>query len=173
MFSIWGWLCLDKPTQGISSSRLPRFSGKESDCQHMRWGFSPWVGKIPWRGKWQPTPVFFPGKSYGQRSLAGNSPWGRRVGHRRPPQFSPLEGAVHSSLRKPKEGVSALHIRFLESGSSEQSWTGRRGRGSCERRQDRGGRRSRALLAVLHSSPMADGDCANWLCALPYVMEKQ
>ena len=41
---------------------LPRFSGKESDCQHMRWGFSPWVGKILWRGKWQPTPVFFPGK---------------------------------------------------------------------------------------------------------------
>ena len=104
LFSIWGWLCLAKPTQEISSSRLPRFSGKESDCQHRSWGFSPWVGKIPWRRKWQPTPVFFPGKSYGRRNLAGYSPWGRRVGHRRPPQFSPLEGAVHSSLRKPKEG---------------------------------------------------------------------
>ena len=37
---------------------------------------NPWVGKIPWRKKWQPTPVFFPGKSNGQRSLVGCSPWG-------------------------------------------------------------------------------------------------
>ena len=33
--------------------------------------FDPWVGKIPWRRKWQPTPVFLPGESYGQRSMAG------------------------------------------------------------------------------------------------------
>ena len=39
-------------------------------------GFNPWFGKIPWRREWQPTPVFLPGKSYGQRSLAGYSPWG-------------------------------------------------------------------------------------------------
>ena len=38
--------------------------------------FSPWVGKIPWRKKWQPTLVFLPGKCHGQRSLAGYSPWG-------------------------------------------------------------------------------------------------
>ena len=36
--------------------------------------FSPWVGKIPWSRKWQPTPVFLPGESQGQRSLAGHSP---------------------------------------------------------------------------------------------------
>ena len=36
----------------------------------------PWVGKIPWRRKRQPTPVFLPGKSHGQRSLAGYSLWG-------------------------------------------------------------------------------------------------
>ena len=35
-----------------------------------------WVGKIPWRRKWQPTPVFPPGEFYGQRSLVGYSPWG-------------------------------------------------------------------------------------------------
>ena len=34
------------------------------------------VGKIPWRREWQPTPVFLPGESHGQRSLAGYSPWG-------------------------------------------------------------------------------------------------
>ena len=41
------------------------------------------VGKIPWRRKWQPTPVLLPGESYGQRNLMGYSPWGsrKRVGH--------------------------------------------------------------------------------------------
>ena len=38
-------------------------------------GFNPWIGKIPWRRAWQPTPVFLPGKYYGQR-LEGYSPWG-------------------------------------------------------------------------------------------------
>ena len=42
----------------------------------MRCGFDPWVGKIPWRREWQPTPVFLPGESYGQRRLVGYSPWG-------------------------------------------------------------------------------------------------
>ena len=37
--------------------------------------FHPWVGKIPWRRAWQPTPAFLPGESHGQRSLAGCSPW--------------------------------------------------------------------------------------------------
>ena len=41
-----------------------------------RCGFYPWVGKIPWRRAWQPTPVFLPGKSHRQRSLVGYSPWG-------------------------------------------------------------------------------------------------
>ena len=40
--------------------------------------FDPWVGKIPWRRKWQPTPVVLPGESHGQRSLVGYSPWGRK-----------------------------------------------------------------------------------------------
>ena len=39
-------------------------------------GFDPWVRKIPWRRKWQPTPVFLPGESHGGRSLVGCSPWG-------------------------------------------------------------------------------------------------
>ena len=41
-------------------------------------GFDPWVGKIPWRRKWQPTPVLLPGESHGQRSLVSYSPWGRK-----------------------------------------------------------------------------------------------
>ena len=42
----------------------------------MRRGFDLWAGKIPWRRSWQLTPVFLPGESHGQRSLAGYSPWG-------------------------------------------------------------------------------------------------
>ena len=41
-------------------------------------GFDPWARKIPWRRKWQPTPVLLPGKFHGQRSLVGYSPWGRK-----------------------------------------------------------------------------------------------
>ena len=37
-----------------------------------------WVWNIPWRSKWQPTPVFLPGEFHGQKSMAGYSPWGRR-----------------------------------------------------------------------------------------------
>ena len=39
-------------------------------------GFNPWIGNIPWRRKWQSTPVFLPGEFYGQGSLAGYSLWG-------------------------------------------------------------------------------------------------
>ena len=52
-------------------------SGNEPTRQcrrHKRCGFNPWVGKIPWRRAWQPTPVFLPGESHGQRSLVGCSP---------------------------------------------------------------------------------------------------
>ena len=55
-------------------------SSKDSACQfarHRRLRFNPWVWKVPWRRKRQPTPVFLPGKSHGQRSLAGRSPSGR------------------------------------------------------------------------------------------------
>ena len=54
-------------------------SGKEPACQcrrRRRCGFSPWIRKIPWRRKWQPTPILLPGKFHGQRSLEGYSPWG-------------------------------------------------------------------------------------------------
>ena len=53
-------------------------SGKESVCQCKRLrrhGFDLWVGKIPWRRKWQPTPVYLPGKSHEQRSQVGCSLW--------------------------------------------------------------------------------------------------
>ena len=63
-----------------SKDGLPRWlSGKEFTCRCRRcrrWSFSPWVGKISWSRKWQPIPIFLPGKFHGQRSLVGYSPWG-------------------------------------------------------------------------------------------------
>ena len=61
------------------SPGFPRWlSNKENACdaEDRRRGYDPWVGKIPWRRAWQPAPVFLPGKSHGQRSLAGCSPRG-------------------------------------------------------------------------------------------------
>ena len=55
-----------------------RVSSKEAACQFRRLWFNPWAGKIPWRRKWPPTPVFLPGKSHGQRSLVGYIPWGHK-----------------------------------------------------------------------------------------------
>ena len=56
-------------------------SGKEPARQcrrRKRHRFEPWVRKIPWKRKWQPSPVFLPGESHGQRSLAGYDPQGHR-----------------------------------------------------------------------------------------------
>ena len=51
---------------------------KSPPAKCRRCGFDPWVGKIHWRRKWQPTSVFLPGKSKGQRNLMGYSPWGHK-----------------------------------------------------------------------------------------------
>ena len=56
-------------------------SGKESASQgkkSKRHGFNSWIGKIPWRRKWQPTPIFLPAKSQGEKSLEGYSPKGHK-----------------------------------------------------------------------------------------------
>ena len=75
------------PSMGSSRRKyMGRFksrwcSGKESAYQFRRCqrrGFNPWVRKIPWSRKWQPTPVFLLGKFHGQRSLVGYSPRGHK-----------------------------------------------------------------------------------------------
>ena len=52
---------------------------KKSACQFKRLRLDPWLGKIPWRRKQQPTPVFLPGEFHKQGSLVGYSPQGHRV----------------------------------------------------------------------------------------------
>ena len=53
--------------------------------------FSIWVGKIPWRRKRQATPIFLPGKSHGERSLVGHSPWGLK-------ELNTTEHSVHTQV---------------------------------------------------------------------------
>ena len=61
-----------------NSDRFPGGSEVSVCPECGRPGFNPWVGKIPWRRKWQPTPVLLPGESHGGRSLVGYSPQGRK-----------------------------------------------------------------------------------------------
>ena len=74
---------LSLPAILVPRSQLPALSPAGSGgsdgrvyLQCRRCGFGPWVGKIFWRRKWYPSPVFLPGESHGQRSLVGCSTWG-------------------------------------------------------------------------------------------------
>ena len=103
-------------------------SGKKICLQCRRPGFYPWVWKIPWRRKWQPTPVFLPGEFHGQRSLAGYSPWGsQRVRHdlATKQHIHALTGLI-SLLSKGFSGVFSSatdqrHLFFAHKGRSNQS----------------------------------------------------
>ena len=73
------WYCYHFNSHIYSLLGFPGGSvAKKPACQCRRRGFDPWSRKMPWRRKWQPTPVFLPGKSHGQRSLVGYSPWGHK-----------------------------------------------------------------------------------------------
>ena len=64
------------PTERTYSSPATLTNSHINHLQFRRARFDPWVGKIPWRRKWQPTPVLLPRKFHGWRSLVGYSPWG-------------------------------------------------------------------------------------------------
>ena len=58
---------------------LPRGKEPAHQCwRHKRPRFDPWIGKIPWRRSWHPTPVLLPGESHGQRSLVAYGPLGHK-----------------------------------------------------------------------------------------------
>ena len=84
-------------TEELPPNGHPRWrSGKESACQsrrHKRHRFDTWGRKIPWRRKWQPIPIFFPGKLHGQRRLVGYS----TRDHKRPHGF-PIEQNPHKQF---------------------------------------------------------------------------
>ena len=86
-------------------------------------GFDPWVGKIPWRRKWQLTPVFLPGKSHGLRSLVGYSLWGRNESDttERPhftSQYQKLEISKKKIQLKKNEPLEMKDHSYIISGSN-------------------------------------------------------
>ena len=115
----WGGSCslslLTLCSLEFSLTLTSKFSGhpwwlpsKESTFHCRRHGFNPRVGKIPWTRAQQPTPIFLPGESHGQRSLAGYSPWGHKESDTTwplnsnnivsPLLFQPLEIIVYNKL---------------------------------------------------------------------------
>ena len=78
--TVWTTIDTFHCSQGLKHTKGPSLVAqpKRICLPNRRPGFKPWAGKIPWRRKWQPTPVILLGKSYGQRSLVGYSPWGHK-----------------------------------------------------------------------------------------------
>ena len=96
-------------------------SGKESACQCRRHRFHPWVGKVPWRRKLQPTPVFLPGKPHGPRSLVGYSPWGHKELDTKQlsrPWQQRFFIFTHSPRTLPVSAEGQTTLRFFSSGVS-------------------------------------------------------
>ena len=78
--------------------------------QYRRPEFDSWVGKILWRRKWQPIPLFSPGDSRGQRSLAGYSPWDRKSQdlQTKPPLPNRIKSFTFQSLIQDGQSHTAL-----------------------------------------------------------------
>ena len=118
----WPWLPNLLMHTHIYSGFPGDTSGKEPASQFQRGkrcGFNPWVRKI-WRRNWLPTPVFLPGKSHGQRSLAGYSPRGPKESDRTEGlhfhfHFQ-LKGGVADNIRTCTPLISS-RVSFLMSSS--------------------------------------------------------
>jgi len=84
--------------------------GSTCQCRRHKKQANPWIRNSPWRRKWQPTPVFFPGKSRGQRSLVGYSPWGHKSQTRPPPGSPTLVDAKEASGISSQTHVYMDHV---------------------------------------------------------------
>ena len=88
-------------------------SENAGDCQRL-W-LDPWVGKIPWRREWQPTPVFLPGESHGWRSLAGCSPRGHKeLATTELLGMQHMQRAVHPSAPAPSPGLQPRQLSVVQ-----------------------------------------------------------
>ena len=94
--------------------------------QCRRPGFDPWVGKIPWRRKWQPTSVLLPGKFHGLRSLIGYSLWGCKESDMTEQlHFHFLYGSLtvcKESYNKPRQSIKKQRHQFADKGPYSQSY---------------------------------------------------
>ena len=95
----------------LRQSGLPWWlSGKETACQCRRHGFDPWVGKIYWSRKWWPTPVFLPGKSHRERSLAVKPTVHGLAKEYTNEQINNIQGPA--MIFRPLEHLSLDHFQF-------------------------------------------------------------
>ena len=67
---------IDNGKEYKKQAQAPGVKEPACKCRRQRPGLDPWVGTIPWRRAWRPTPVLLPRESHGQRSLVSCSPWG-------------------------------------------------------------------------------------------------
>ena len=103
-------------------------------------GLIPRWGKIPWRREWQPTPVFLPRESYGQRSLAGYSPWGCK-------ESATTEQLIYTLYKTSCSfGLAGVRGRGVLEGSREEVV-------QTQRRPVAGWRRGRLCLQVQTPNP--------------------
>ena len=109
-------------------------SGKEPTCQcrrHKRCRFDPWVGKIPWRRAWQPTPVFMSCESHGQRSLVGYSPLGHRGSDTTEATEQEVYGLANDLLEKNPEKKHCIRrlggVGVMNSPTKMVKWSGEHG----------------------------------------------
>ena len=146
----WIWLCQPGASRRLNLTKglglRVKFPSWESKAlkiwaKKKRLRFDLWVGKIPWRRKWQLTPVFLSGKFRGQRTLVGYSPWGCRVGHN-----------WHTHTKRSEEEPGLRRLRkgreeFVNNRGWECLWKGMAiQRGAYWR--DRGGRAPMGLAQV-------------------------
>ena len=112
------WL---EPKQRRGGVAFPRWlSGKDPTCQcrrHRRRGFSSWVGKISWRRKSKPPPVFLPGKFHGETSLVGYRPRGHK------------ESDMTQWLSMDTQAKTAVEERLTGMGSCPGGWQTLMGQG--------------------------------------------
>ena len=73
---------------------LSRDPQESSPAQYKRSGFNPWVEKILWRWKWQPTPMFLPGEFHREWSLMGFSRLGHKKSDTTEKEICPLTGSI-------------------------------------------------------------------------------
>ena len=100
----------------LSLSFLGGVVGKNPPASGGRYGFHPWVGKIPGGRRWQPTPAFSPEKFHEQRSLAGYSPWDpQRFGHNGTTERSSNPGWREARVQQSTSGSwdQSPHLGFL------------------------------------------------------------
>ena len=88
---------------------------KASVCNVRQSGFNPWVGKIPWRRKWQPTPVFLPGESHGQRDLVSYSLWGHK-------ESDTTEWLTHTHTHTHTHAAWGISVLWLHIEPGPQQW---------------------------------------------------